>query len=84
MRRFERESPWATASFHSKSVSQRERPSAIPAAAAWPCDRSRHAWPAAEATAFLFRIAEEETRVLWCECGARRMSFRSTLPLNGL
>ena len=30
MRRFGRESPWVTVSFHSKSVSQRRRPSAIP------------------------------------------------------
>ena len=44
----------------------------------------QHARPAAEATTFLFKIAEEEARSLWCECGARRMSLRSTLAKNGL
>jgi hypothetical protein len=59
------------ACFHSKSVSQRRRPSAIPGRTRLPVlTGPQHAWPAAEATTFLFKIAEEEARVLWCECGA--------------
>ena len=44
----------------------------------------QHAWPAAEATTCLFKIAEDEALVVWCECGASRMSFGSTLSRNAL
>jgi hypothetical protein len=85
MRRFGRDSPGATASFHSQSMSQRRRPSAIPR----PQPPGRVTDPrarlaGAEATTFLFKIAVDEARVVWCECGARRMSFRLTLSRNGL